>query len=271
MQKLKLNSSAAFRPAWTFIRSTVAKGNAMNEATIPTWNLLPSLGFRPDSTVHFSEIHPGLSLDFGNLKLSAAALISPYSGEIVSFSGVLATPGTLADVHFEMPRDVESLRQCAAWIVWNLDQHSDRRFKPARPVGWVEEARANRKLLPWYKSRAEYEVRPSCLVERKWLRLALKTLAEQLTLLADDVDVVFGFDGSVLSIRCDGKVIALAGEGSPWTVRFKVAAGTLRRLPKRLMGGRVGLSIWQSHLSLGSWLYAGSPEGFSTTDPSRIQ
>ena len=271
MQKLTLNSSAAFRPAWTFIRSTLVKGNTMNEATIPTWNLLPSLGFRPDSTVHFSEVHPGLSLDFGNLKLSAAALISPYSGEIVSFSGVLATPGTLADVHFEMPRDVESLRQCAAWIVWNLDQNSGGPFKPARPVGWVEEARANRQLLPWYKSRAEYEARPSCLVERKWLRLALNTLAEHVTSLPDNAAVIFGFDGSVLSIDCKGKLIVLAGQGPPWTIRFKVAASALRCLPRRLREERVELSIWQSYLRLGSWLYEGAPEGFCTTDPSRIQ
>lgn len=243
----------------------------MNEATIPTWSLLPSLGFRPDSTVRFSDIRPGLSLDFGNFKLSAAALISPYSGEIVSFSGVLATPDSLADVHFEMPRGVESLRQCAAWIVWNLDRHADGHFKPARPVGWVEEARANRKLLPWYKSRAEYEARPCCLVERKWLRLALNTLADHVTSLPDDAAVVFGFDGSVLSICCDEKLIALAGQGPPWTIRFKVAARALRRLPKRLGEERVGLSIWQSHLSLGRWLYEGSPEGFSTSDPSRIQ
>lgn len=150
----------------------------MNETTIPTWNLLPPLGFRPDSTVRFSDIHPGLSLDFGNVKLSAAALVSPYSGEIVSFSGVLATSDTLADVHFEMLREVESLRQCATWIVWNLDRYSDGAFKPARPVEWVEEARSNRKLLPWYRSLAAYEARPCCLVDRKWLRLALNTLAK---------------------------------------------------------------------------------------------
>lgn len=70
----------------------------MNEATIPAWSLLPSLGFRPDSAVHFSDILPGLSLDFGNFKLSAAALISPYSGEIVSFSGVLAHDDALRNI-----------------------------------------------------------------------------------------------------------------------------------------------------------------------------
>jgi len=138
-------------------------------------------------------------------------------------------------------------------------------------VGWVEEARANRQLLPWYKSRAEYEARPSCLVERKWLRLALNTLAEHVTSLPDNAAVIFGFDGSVLSIRSDAKVIALAGEGLPWTVRFEVAASAFRRLPKRLTGGHVGLSIWESRLTLGSWVYAGTLDGFSTTDPSKIQ
>ena len=243
----------------------------MKEARILTWNLLPSLGFQRDSTVHVSEIRPGFSLDFGNLKLSAAALISPASGEIISFSGVLAMPSTLADVHFEMPREVQSLRQCAAWIVWNLDQHSDGLFKPAHPVIWVEKARANRKLLPWYKSLAQYDARPCCFVERKWLRLALNTLAEHITSLPNNAAVIFSFDGSVLSIECEGKLIVLSGQGPPWTIRFKVAASALRRLPKRLREERVGLSIWQSCLSLGSWLYEGAPEGFCRTDPSRIQ
>ena len=153
----------------------------------------------------------------------------------------------------------------------DLDRYSDGAFKPARPVGWVEEARASRRLLPWCKSQAEYQARPCCLVQRKWLRLALNTLAEHLTSLPDDAAVIFGFDGSVLSICCEGEFIVLAGQGPPWTIRFKVAAGALRLLPKRLMEERVGLSIWQSHLSLGRWLYEGSPEGFSTTDPSRIQ
>jgi hypothetical protein len=109
------------------------------------------------------------------------------------------------------------------------------------------------------------------MVKRDWLRLALKTLAEHVVYLPDEADVVFSFDGSVLSIRCDGRVIALAGEGPPWAVRFKVAASVLRRLPKRLMQENVGVSVWESRLSLGHWTYAGTLEGFNTTDPSRIQ
>ena len=126
-------------------------------------------------------------------------------------------------------------------------------------MGWVAEGRANRKLLPGYKSRARGA---GILVERKWLRLALNTLAKHMTSLPDDAAVFFGFDGSVLSTCCDGKLIALAGLGPPWAIRFKVAASALRRLPKRLRQERVGLSIWQSRLRLGSWIYEGNPDGF---------
>jgi hypothetical protein len=239
----------------------------MDEATIFTMDALHGLGFRHDPTV--ISYGPSLSFDFGVLKLKATSCLNLRAQEIVLFTGVLSTPRTLGEVQFEMPRQIMSTKQCAAWIVWHLDQYSG--FKESRHVGRVEEGRANRKLLPWVMALAEYNARPSCVVERKWLRLALKTLAEHLALLADDVDVVFGFDGSVLSIRCDGKVIALAGNGSPWTVHFKVQASALRRLPKRLMGAHVGLSLWESRLTIGSWVYYGTLEGFGTTDPSRVQ
>jgi hypothetical protein len=108
------------------------------------------------------------------------------------------------------------------WIVWNLDQHSSRgTFRQARTVGWSDEGRQNRRLLPWVMSRVEYEARPQCTVQRDWLRLALKTLGERLASLRDNGIVVFSFDGSVFSVRCDKKVIAFAGEGLPWTVCFK--------------------------------------------------
>ena len=264
-----MHSFAAFRLASTSVRDIGASTPQMDEAAIQTMDLLRCLGFEPDPTV-ISDGTPGLSFNFGNLKLNASSCLNLRAAEIVLFVGVLSTSRTLAEVHFEMPRQVRSLKQCAAWIVCNLDKHAHGGFKPARHVGWIEEGRENRKLLPWYKSVAEYEARPCCTVERKWLRMALNTLALHVDSLYDDDAVVFGFDGSVLSIRSEGKLIVLAGQGPPWTIRFKVAASALRRLPKRLREERVALSIWQSHLSLGSWLYEGSPEGFSTSDPSRI-
>ena len=231
----------------------------MNKFTIPTWNLLPSLGFQPDDTIVFSDIHPGLSLDFGSFKLSAVAVLSPYSGEIILFSGVLPTERTLDQIQFELPRRVESLKQCAAWIVWHLDQHSGgRTFKPARHMGWFDEGRQNRRLLPWVKSQAEFDARPQCTVQRDWLRLALKTLSGRVAVLPDSTIVAFHFDGSIFSIRFEKKVIAFPGEGPPWTVSFSVESRTLRQQPKRrLMREYIGISVWDSRIRFDSWSYEG--------------
>jgi hypothetical protein len=243
-----------------------------DEATFPTWDLLRSLGFQPDSTVVHSDICPGLSLDFGNLKLSAVVVVSPYSGEIVLLSGVLRTPRSLAQMEFELPRKVESLKKCAAWIVWHLDQRSEGRvFRPARLVGWIDEGRQNQSLLPWVMSRAEHEARPQCTVQRDWLRLALKALTEHVASLADNNVVVFSFDGSVFSIRSDKKVIAFPGEGLPWTVCFRVEARALRRPPKRLMQECIGVSVWKSRIEFGSWSCKGIVGPIGAGDFSQVQ
>src|SRR5437879_3266775 len=232
-----------------------------HQATIETRDALFGLGFQPDEKV-LSDISPGQSFDFGNFTLRASCCLSPRFVEIVFFTGVLSTARSLAEVLFEMPRKVNSLKQCAAWIVWNLDQLSDDGvFSPARYVSWIEEGRENRTLLPWIKRRGAYNSRPACIVRRDWLRLALKTLGEQVSSLPDSAAVLFSFDGSMLFIRCEGKVVALPGEGPPWAVRFSVEAGHLRRLPKRLMRDCIDVSIWESRLTIASHSYEGTIDG----------
>jgi hypothetical protein len=242
----------------------------IDEAAVSTMDSLRCLGFQPDPKV-ISDEYPGLTLDFGNLTLRASSCLNLRCVEVVLFTGVLSTPRSLAEVLFEMPRRVKSIKQCASWIVWSLDQHADNRvFKPARHVGWVEEGRTNQRLLPWVMSMAEYNARPQCIVQRDWFRLALKSLGEHLSSSPENAGVVFSFDGSVLSIRCNQKVLALSGEGLPWTVRFKVEARTLRHLPKRLTRDHIGVSIWESRLTLGNYSYAGTLEEFGP-GPSRMQ
>jgi hypothetical protein len=242
----------------------------MDEAAVLTMDSLRCLGFQPDPTV-ISDGYPGLTFDFGNLTLRAGCCLNLRCVEVVLFSGVFPTPRSLAEVFFEMPRRVKSIKQCAAWITWNLDQHSDHRvFVPSRHVGWIEQGRENQKLLPWVKSMAEFNSRPQCVVQRDWFRLVLKSLGQRLSSLPDNADIVFSFDGSVLTIRFDKQVIALPGEGSPWAVRFRVEAKTLQHLPKRLRWENVGVSIWESCITLGHRTYPGTLEEFGATDPSRV-
>jgi hypothetical protein len=239
-----------------------------DEVRFATMDLLPSLGFQRDPTIR-SYDPSTITFDFGILKLQATSCINLRATEIVLFSGVISTGRSLGQVHFEMPGRVESLKQCVAWIVWNLDQFSD--FKRIKHIAWVEEGRKSQSRLPWVRSVAEWNARPQCVVKRDWLRLALNTLAKTVQSLPEDSTVAFSFDGLVLAIQYAGEVIALAGAGVPWTVSFKVQAGALRRLPRRLMREHIGISIWKSSISIGNRTFQGTLDGFSTPDPKKIQ
>lgn len=243
------------------------------EVTVPTtghirtMDVLRGVGFQTDTTVISDDGH-GLSLDFGGLKLKAGAYRKVLA-EIVMITGIFSTPRSMALIHFEIPRYVESSNFVKAWMVWHLDQHQE--FKHAYQMPWVEEGRRNQGLLPWIKSMAEWNARPKLIVRRDWLRLALNSLTRLLSTVPDDVNVIFSFDGSVLSIRCDGELIALAAQGTPWTVRFSVHAGNLRRLPGRLMGESIGISIWERRLCIANWTYEGTVGEFSSTKPLAVQ
>ena len=109
-----------------------------HEATISTMDVLRSMVFQHDPGV-ISDESPGLSFDFGNLALRASRCLNLSCVEVVLFTGVLSSPRSLGDVFFEMPRKVKSLKQCAAWIVWNLDQNAGHGpYHPIRHVDWIE-------------------------------------------------------------------------------------------------------------------------------------
>lgn len=229
----------------------------MNDAaSIITWDVLRDLGFEPDATV-ISDVTPGLSFDFGTFKLSASSVVNMRFAEVILFTGVLATPRTLAEVSFEMPRRVKSREQCAAWIVWNLDESAGRLFTSAREVLWLAEGRENQNLLPWVADLAAYNARPRCTVKRDWLRVALKTLGAILATARDEDTVEFGFDGAVLTMKCAGQVVALPAEGSSWHERFASPARNLQNLPKRLMSERLEVSVFEGRLNIGRNRYNG--------------
>jgi hypothetical protein len=112
-------------------------------------------GFQPDSDVVYSDVMPGLSYDFGNFKLSAACLMNLRFAEVVMFSGILIGGRNMADVEFEMPRQVASREQCAAWIAWHLDRCADGdQFMPERDAPWLAEGRSHCATLPWVREFA---------------------------------------------------------------------------------------------------------------------
>jgi len=233
----------------------------MNEATaIATWDGLKDLSFTPDAAV-ISDVMPGLSYDFGNFTLSASAVMGKWFEPVVLFTGVPATPRTLAEVCFELPRVVASQEQLTAFLVYYLDKAARRDvFHPARPVAWIAEGRANRSLLPWEVDMAAYRARPHCSVRRDWLRLALNSLAEIIAKADDTAAVEFSFDGSVLTIRCSGQVVPMSAIGDAWPSPFEIPAAKLRHLPNRLMQDMLEVSVHKGQLHIGGNCFDGAKE-----------
>jgi hypothetical protein len=235
----------------------------MNEAeTLATVDVLLALGFEP-----VSDPLPRLSSDFGNCQLRAGEVTNLY-GKVVMFGGVLATPRTIAEVDFTIPTRVASREQCVAMIAYYLDRSAHGKiFKPTNPVCWLDEGRLNKDLLPWEVERAKrvleeapYRARPRCLVLREWARLAFRTLRfyldpESPDAVGDEIPVVFLFKNSILTIRCNSELVAMAGRGEDWPQKFAVGAEHLRQPPKPFRGGIVEVSFWDGELRINDQFY----------------
>ncbi|MBK6509420.1 MAG: hypothetical protein IPG06_08110 [Haliea sp.] len=121
----------------------------IDTASIAVWDVLKEFGFAPDSSV-ISEVTPGLSFDFGSFKLSAGVGLGKYLQPVVLFTGILATPRTLADICFEVPHMVISQEQLAAFLVYYLNNAADRySFLPSQNIDWLTMGQQHRHLLPW--------------------------------------------------------------------------------------------------------------------------
>jgi hypothetical protein len=225
--------------------------------TIATWDVLQEFGFAPDTAVISDDV-PGLSYDFGNFKLAASAVMGKAFQPVVLFTGVLATPRTVSEVCFEIPRGLRR-EVVAAWIVWNLDRvATGGRFTSEREVDWLDLGREHKQLLPWEIARtqsaerdAAYAARPHCTVNRSVLKLALNTLEESFSQADVSESVIVAFDGRVLSFLCHGVETVVGAAGNAWPARYSVPVKVLREeLPKRLMKPAVEVGIWKSMLEI---------------------
>jgi len=207
--------------------------------SVSTWDLLKTIGFGEDHSV-ISDPPGGLSIDFGNFKMSASFVLNRWFREAVLLSGIMSTSRTIAEVECEMPREVESWEQGVAWVTWCLDNHANGGiFKPALPIAWLTEGRQNRHLLPWERERAAWEreraayaARPHCQVQRDWARVALRNLSEIVATLDDEAPVIFQFDGEVLRIRCADSLIANAGSGQDLAQSILTQGGSVATTPQ---------------------------------------
>lgn len=223
---------------------------------VATWDALQDLGFFPEADYIGC---PAMSYDFGSFKLQAARMVNRYFREVVSFSGFVRTPNSMSSIEFEMPLQVESNEQCAAWIAWHLYNNLPHRekFILSSRCDLLVFGLKHQATLPWERERlvreleaAEYRARPSCIVDRALIKLGLKTLAKYIETASATDRIEIWFDGQTLSFQINGKKVILQAEGSAWEASYALPAGQLTAMPKRLLSEAVDVSIWRKRLQI---------------------
>jgi hypothetical protein len=89
------------------------------------------------------------------------------------------------------------------------------------------------------------------------MKLAIKTLTEQLASVDAETPVNLSFDGNVLTIRCADTVCVTPAIGQAWDQAFSVPAEKLNWLPKRLMRDPIEVCVYDSCLTIGNRRYSG--------------
>jgi len=225
--------------------------------SISTWDVLQTCGFEFDASV-LSDFSPGLSFNFGCLKLSASHVYNVRWAEVVLLGGVLSTPRRIGAVEFEMPPKVASFEQGVAWIAWHLDQNHG--FEATNTPAWLEVGRQHLHLLPWVRDLAAYKARPRCTVQREWMRIVLKTLGTQMAESNTESRVTLRFDGRVLTLDVDRNVIAAAAQGEAWPCSYELPVASITRLPRRLAMHDIEISVWNSELRIANRCFRGVVE-----------
>jgi hypothetical protein len=211
---------------------------------VKTRAVFEKLGFREDWEA-ITDQPPAYYYDFGNLRLTAAEVMSDHFMPCFHFGGVWRDANSISMVDFQMPLEAESFEQAVAWIAYGIGE----RFRPSFSTPWLSDGRTLRNHLPWVRRMEEYMARPMCWVEKEWFRVAAKKLRP----LADSVsasDLVWlSFDGETLRIAGCGATVIVPATGTAWNARYAISARQLDHLPKRL-ADPVVISVWEGRLTV---------------------
>jgi len=229
----------------------------MNDPEIlATMDVLREFGFEPKGTSNFG-FEQTLVFDFGNFQLDANLGMNQWFRQVVFITGNLVTPRTMEMIDFQIPTHIASRELCAAFIAYYLKGSGVGEGDTTRGADWLSQGRLQSDLLSWRRHQLAYEARRVCEVGRAWLRLALKTLADQLVSVDDETLVLIGFKDGTLSIQGPGDKMVLPANGTSWPQQVTIPAGSLRPLAKRLMSDPVSVSIWESCLIIDRRRYPG--------------
>lgn len=196
-----------------------------------------------------------LEYDFGNLELFALKSMNQRFVEIIYVSGVFNNRRYESEIEIQLPLRVPSIELVTAFIAWGIDKQIGEDFNPLTPTAWFERGRNSFDLLPWVKSQKLYDERPKCLVDRDWLKLAIRDLLLLHENLEENDSIVITFQKGVFSITSHLKVIAFPATGKDWEEQYEISAVNFANFPKRLKYKQIEISVWKDMFCLASYRY----------------
>ena len=192
---------------------------------------------------------------FVHLDLEALHLMNLDVRYVVLLSGVINTGRILAEVESQIPNDLGSPLEAAAWVSYALNSH--RRELEPLPDWFVEGERhwnlvppARVELAARERQRA-YQASPKCLIDRDYARPLRRNLLEAISGLAGETEMTFRFDGRVLSIVLNERAHEVVASGESWSSAYRVLVSSETKLPTRFESPVVILSVFEGYVSFG--------------------
>ena len=174
---------------------------------------------------------------------------------VVLLSGVINTGDILAEVENQIPNDLRSASEAAAWVSYALKSYR-RQLEPL-PDWFVEGERhwdlvppARLELAARERMRA-YQARPKCLIDRDYARPLRRNLLEAISGLAGPTEMTFRFDGRVLSIVLNERAHEVVASGESWSSAYRVSVSSQTKLPTRFKSPVVILDVFEGYVSFG--------------------
>ena len=229
----------------------------------PTLELLLELGFEDRPPVirispsslwmvpeHVRSPLVSVCYGFANFDLVASPLTKMFGREVVQLSGVIEAPRSLTEIQGEIPSDLGSVLEAAAWVSYALKSY-EADLKPL--PDWFHEGKRHwdfvyARMDPenWERQRA-YRDCPKCFIDRDYARPLRRNLTQEISRQqhGDYVEMTFSFDGRVLSIEYFGQVQEVVASGDSWTSPYKVVVSAESKLPARFERHVVEVSVFE--------------------------
>ena len=186
---------------------------------------------------------------FSNFDLFCTRTMNRFFRMAVRVHGVINTGIEISEIDSEIPGNLESPLEAAAWVSYALK--SDKRDIGPLP-DWFVKGEENWELIPFVADQRAFRARPHCEIDRDYARPLRRKLQEEIPWLEGEAEMTLSFDGRVLSIEFGRRVHEVVARGDPWPSSFRVLVSPETELSARFMHEGVEVSVYAGYLSFGS-------------------